>query len=334
MQIRNALGRIDHREVRASSERSVNGGLDFGFLRIAFQALVQVAEAVIRIDTEFLEQVGVLHEHILEEHAHKGTEQHRVGDLHHRGLQVHGEEEALGLGFSHGIGNKLFEGGHAHHGRIDDFTLEERLGGTEFRHGTSFVDEFNLERIGLGHRDGLFVAVEVIRLHARHMSLHGFVPVTVAMRIVAGIVLHGIGGAAVGIALTEHRVHGRALHLVVLGADSLLFVRGRSVRIIGDVKAVLLEFGNRSLELRHRGRNVRKLDDVRIRFKRKLAQECEVVVGLAESSQNAARQGNILGFHIDISRLRKSAHDGQQGLSGQERRLVRKGVIDFSIHTP
>ncbi len=273
MQICNALGRIDHGEIRTRSESGVNGGLDFSFLGVAFEALVQITQTVVGIDAQFLEQVGVLREYILEEHAHECTEQHRVRDLHHGGLQVHREQQALRLGFGHRIGDELFERRHAHHGGVNDFALQERLCGTEFRDFACFIDKFNLERVGIGHGDGLFVAVKVVGLHARHVSLHGGVPVAIAVRVVAGKVLHCLGGAAVGVALAEHRVHGGTLYLVVLRADCLFFFSSRSVRIVGHIKAVFLEFGDGGLELRHRSRNVRELDDVCIRFKRKLTQK-------------------------------------------------------------
>jgi hypothetical protein len=45
-----------------------------------------------------LKVVGVLGEHVLEEHADGMAEDDGVGDLHHGGLEVQGEEHALGLG--------------------------------------------------------------------------------------------------------------------------------------------------------------------------------------------------------------------------------------------
>ena len=333
MQIRNALRGIDHGEIRACGKSGVNGGLDFSFLRIAFEALVQITQTVVGIDAQFLEQVGVLREYILEEHAHERTEQHRVRDLHHGGLQVYREQQTLRLRFGHRIGDELFERSHAHHGGVDDFALQERLCGTEFRDFACFVDKFNLERVGVGHGDGLFVAVKVVGLHACHMRLYRSVPVAVAVRVVAGKVLHCLRGATVGVALAKHRVHGGALYLVVLRADCLFFFSSRSVRIVGHVKAIFLEFGNGCLELRHRSRNVRELDDVCVRFKRKLAEEIQVVARLAEGGQNATRQRDVLGFYIDIGGLCKTANDGEQGLSRQEGRFICKGIVNLGIHT-
>ena len=251
MQIGNSLRGIDHRQIRASGKGSIDSGLDFHFLRIAFQALVQVAQAVVRINPEFLEQVGILREHVLEEHAHKSTEQHRVRNLHHGRLQVHREQQALRLGLGHRLRDKLFERCHAEHRRIEDFALQERLCGTEFSNGASSIHEFNLERVGIGKRDGLLVPVKVIGIHARNAGLHGSIPRAVTVRVVAGKVLHRIRGATVGVALTEHRVHCGTLHLVVAGTDSLLLVGRRSIWIIRERIAVLLEFGDGGLELRH-----------------------------------------------------------------------------------
>ena len=259
---------------------------------------------------------------------------------------MHGEEKPPFLRFCHCTGDELFKSCHAHDCRIDDLSLQKRLCGTQFRHSTGFIDKFNLERIGFGHRNGLFVTVEVVCLHARHVSSNGLVPNAVAMRIVTSIVLDSVRSAAVGVALTKHRVHRRALYLVVAGTDCLFFVRGRSIRVIRQSITVLLEFGNRGLELRHRSRNIRKLDDVRIWFKRELAEEREVIrhrltckhrpfrERILESCENTSRQGDVLGFDIDICCLCKSRYNREQRLSRQERRLVCKGVIDFSIHTP
>jgi hypothetical protein len=54
---------------------------------------------------------------------------------------------------------------------------------------------------------------------------------------------------------------------------------------------------------------------------------------LPNAAKNAARQGDILGFDIDIGSLCKTAHDGEQGLSRQERRFVSQGIVNLSIHT-
>ena len=165
------------------------------------------------------------------------------------------------------------------------------------------------------------------------MGLHRFVPHAVAMRIVAGVILHGLGGATVRVTLAQHRVHGGTLHLVIFGADGLFFVIRRSIRIVGHIETVLLEFGDSGLELRHRRRNVRKLDDVCARVQRELAQEIQVVARLAESGQDTAGQGNVLGFNIDIGGLSKTAHDGEQGLCCQKRRFVSQGIVNLGIHT-
>ena len=246
---------------------------------------------------------------------------------------MHREQHTLRLGVGHLFGDELFEGSHAHHGGIENFTFQKRLGCTQFRDGSIFSNKFNLESVGLRKRDGLFVAVEVVRGHAGNMGLHRFIPHAVAMRIVAGVVLHRLGCATVGVALAQHRVHGGTLHLVVLGADGLFFVVRRSIRIVGHIETVLLEFGDSGLELRHRRRNVRKLDDVCARVQRELAQEIQVVARLAECGQDTAGQGNVLGFNIDIGRLSKTADNRKQGLCCQKRRLVGKGIVNLGIHT-
>ena len=91
------------------------------------------------------------------------------------------------------------------------------------------------------------------------------------VRMLARVLLHRRRRAAVGVALAQHRVHGAALDAVVARADLALLVVGRLVRVVGDRVALLLQLGDRRLELRHRRADVRQLDDVRLRRLRQLA---------------------------------------------------------------
>ena len=80
--------------------------------------------------------------------------------------------------------------------------------------------------------------------------------------MLAGVVLHRLRRAAVGVALAQHRVDRAALDLVVAGADVLLLVGLRVVRVVRQVEAQLLQLGDRSLQLRDGGADVGQLDDV------------------------------------------------------------------------
>ena len=69
--------------------------------------------------------LGVLVEHVGEVGLHRVAEDDRVGDLHHRGLEVDREQHALGLGVGELGGQEGVEGLGAHDGGVDDLALED-----------------------------------------------------------------------------------------------------------------------------------------------------------------------------------------------------------------
>jgi hypothetical protein len=65
------------------------------------------------------------------------------------------------------------------------------------------------------------------------------------VRIVAGVLLDGAGGAAVRIAFAQHRIDDAAEHLAVARLDVLLGVIRRIVRIVRNGVALALQFLDR-----------------------------------------------------------------------------------------
>jgi hypothetical protein len=61
----------------------------------------------------------------------------------------------------------------------------------------------------------------------------------------------GGGGAAIRIALAQHRIDRRSLDPVIAGADILLRIRRRVLRVVGHRVALALQFADRGHELRH-----------------------------------------------------------------------------------
>ena len=192
------------------------------------------------------------------------AEDDRVGDLHHRGLEVHREEHVLGLG----PGDLLGEEGVAaratsHEGGVDDLAGEHRQPLLEHRRravGADVLDraacrrpsmttDFSLER----KSSSPMVATLVFESAA---------PGAHRVRVFLGVVLDRRGRAAVGVALAQHRVHRAALDLVVAGAGVLLLVGLRVLRVVREVVALRLQLRDRRLELRDRGADVGQLDDV------------------------------------------------------------------------
>ncbi len=98
--------------------------------------------------------------------------------------------------------------------------------------------------------------------HVRDAGLGVAAPLAHRVGVLAGVALHRRRGAAIGVALAQHGVDGAALDLVVAGADVALLVGLGVAGVVGQVVALVLQLLDRGLELRHRGADVRQLDDV------------------------------------------------------------------------
>ncbi len=338
VQVGDALVRVDHGHARALCVLGSQVGFDrsaggFGQRR---QARSQVTDAVVGIETGLLEHVGMLGKHVLVELVDGHAEHDRVGDLHHGRLQVQREQHALGLG----IGNLLTdEGGQclaAHHRGIDDLAGLDR--GLFLQHDGAAVlaVEGDLQRTGVGQGGRLLAAVEITGGHVRDVRLRIRRPGAHAVRVLARVVLHRQRRAAVRIAFAQHRIHRTALDLVVARLVVALLIVGRGFRVIRQRIALVLQFLDGRLQLRHRGGDVRQLDDVGIRRGRQLAEFGQVVADLLrvaeqfrEQRQDAAGQRDVTGFHHDAGSGGVGADDRQQRLGGQERGFVGQRVEDL-----
>ena len=85
--------------------------LDRGALGVGERgdAAEHVGEAVVGVHADAVERVAVLREHVGEVRLHRVAEDDRVGDLHHRGLEVDREQHALRLGVGHLLGEERVE---------------------------------------------------------------------------------------------------------------------------------------------------------------------------------------------------------------------------------
>jgi hypothetical protein len=158
------------------------------------------------------------------------------------------------------------------------------------------------------------------------------------VRIVASVLLHCGGRAAVGIALAQHRIDDAAEHPAVAGFDVLLGVRRRIVRIIRYVVALALQFLDRSLELRDRGGDVGQLHDVGFGSQCEFAEFGEFVVDplrrgefLRKNSKDATGERDILERHRHSRRAHEGFDDRQQGIGRERRGLVDLCPHDFEI---
>ena len=275
-----------------------------------------------------------LSSHIFEEYGNDMAEHDRIGDLHHGRLHVQREQHAFLLGGFDLLGEEGAQRLAAHHRRVDDLAGLKRRLRLQHRDGAVGADQFDA---GVGRRrDGGrdFRAVEIAARHVRHMRFGVRLPGAHLVRIVAGVLLDGAGGAAVGIALAQHRVDGAAEHLGVARLDVLLGFRRGVVRIVRNVVALALQFLDRGLELRDRGGDVGQLDDVGLGPHRERAEFGEFVVDslrrgelLGEIGEDATGQRDVLQLYGHTRRPHEGFDDRQQGI-GRERR----GFIDLCPH--
>ncbi|MCG3774186.1 MAG: hypothetical protein JW395_1003 [Nitrospira sp.] len=274
MQVGDSLVGIHHRHRRPLLVHSLNVGFD-GFALIlgqSFDLRVEIAKAVVRIHTKLFERLAVFFEHVLIKHRHGMTEDLGIRDLHHGSLHMNREQHALLLGIFDLLLQELPQSLLAHEGGVDDFIGLQCHFRLEHSRLAVLTDELDL-RIGRrSHGHGLFVGPEIPTLHMADMRLGVGTPSSHLMGMFSGVSLHGERRTAIGVAFAQNRVDGAALNFVVAGLDVLLFIVFRTLRILGKLIALTLQFLDRFLDLRKRRADVRKLDDIRLRCLGHLAQ--------------------------------------------------------------
>ena len=150
------------------------------------------------------------------------------------------------------------------------------------------------------------------------------------MRVLLRVLLHGRRDAPIGVTFAQHGIHGAAKHFRVLRFDGFLGFRARLFRVIRKVVALLLELFDGALELRHRGADIRQLDDVGFGRRRDLAELLQVVAHslvlgepVGELREDASGERDVARLDDAAGRLRESLHDRQQRVGCERRRFVR-----------
>mmetsp|Transcript_106 Transcript_106/g.199 ORF Transcript_106/g.199 Transcript_106/m.199 type:complete len:428 (+) Transcript_106:612-1895(+) len=171
VKVGDSLGGINHGQPGARLVARINVSqhlsllLGGGLLKL----VVNISKAIAHIDTKRVEEGTVLLEDRLEEAGHAVTEHDGVGNLHHGGLQVQGQQNVLLLGFGNFSIEKLAEGLLAHERRVNDFS---RLKRGKVLHDDSLAirtSELNLDRVVLGHDNRLLRGVEISMAHVSNM---------------------------------------------------------------------------------------------------------------------------------------------------------------------
>ena len=338
VEVGDALGRIDHGQRRTVLLAGVQVADDLVALGLGqgLDLVVQVDHAVVDVDAELVEQLAVLLEGVLVVDLHAVAEHDRVRDLHHRRLHVQREQDA---GLAAVVQLLLVERAQrllAHEHRVDDLAIEQRDLGLEHDGLARLGDELHLDVARLVDRHRLLAMVEVAVVHVRDVGLRPLLPLTHRVRVLLGVVLDRSRGAAVGVALAQHRVHRRAEAAAVARADFLLLVGLRVFRVVGDLVALFLQLLDAGLELRDRGADVGQLDDVGVGLERLLAEFGERVGHalvfaqvLGELGQHAGRDRNVGLLDVDACGAGEGADDREEGARRQQRRFVRERVDDL-----
>ena len=302
-------------------------GLDLG---------VEVAEAVVGVEADLLERRGVLVQGVLVEDGDGVAEQDRIGDLHHRRLEVERQQQALGLGVLDLVGVEGAQGLHAHERPAEDLAVERGQLVLEDLDRAVRALELDPEVDALVHGHGLLVAVEVAARHVGDVGLVVRLPGAQLVGVLLGEVLDRERRPAVGVALAQDRVDGAAQDLGVAGLDLLLGVGLGILGIVGQLVALGLELLDGLLQLRDRGADVRQLDDVGLGRQGQLAQHGQVVgdaLGLGqivgEVGDDAAGERDVAQLDVDARPLGEALDDREKGVGGQVRRLVGLRPVDL-----
>src|SRR5690606_7921657 len=178
----------------------------------------------------------------------------------------------------------------------------------------------------------------VVLAHGGDVGLGVGGPGTHGVGVGAGVVLDGLGRAAVGIAFAEDGVDGGAEDLGVAGADVFLGVGGRGLGELGKGVALGLEFGDGGLELRDGGGDVGELDDVGLGALGQRAEFGEGVGGLwafgemvRGGGEEAGGDGDVAGLDGDAGVFGVGWDERQERVGGEGRGFVGLGVDDGGL---
>ncbi len=201
MQVGDAAVGVDHRQGGAVGQLGGEGSLDSFAFGQGFQALEDATEPVVRSQPCRGKRLTVGGEGPREKGPHHVAENDRVGNLHHRGLQVYGEQHALGLGTGDLCHQELTQRGHAHDGGVHDLARQHRYGLTQDDGSAVLTQQLDAQRAGFGDDCGLLRGTEVVSAHGGNVRLRIGAPRAHPVRVGPSVAFHRRGSAAVGVAL-------------------------------------------------------------------------------------------------------------------------------------
>src|SRR3990167_3833016 len=147
-----------------------------------FDLVVDAADAVVRVDAQFFEQLTVFVEYIFVVDADGVAEDDRVGDLHHGRFDVQGPHHAGFLAVLQGLLEELTQFAAAHKHAVEDFAFLQ--GELLLDHNlTVLADKLDAYITGLSHGDRLLAGEEIPTAHVISMGLRGHAPLAHGVRM-------------------------------------------------------------------------------------------------------------------------------------------------------
>ena len=171
VEVGDALVGVHHGQARTVGDALVDRRPDLVAVGQGRQAVEDAAEPVVGREARRRQVGAVALEDLREEGPDDVAEDDRVADLHHRGLEVHGEEHVLGLGTGDLLSKERVEGSSVHDGGVDDLALEHGHPVLERSGRTVAPDVPDREGVVAPEHHGLLVGAEVVPTHGRDVGL-------------------------------------------------------------------------------------------------------------------------------------------------------------------
>ena len=172
VQVGDTFDGVNHSDFRAVLVGFVQSFLDFFLLgfRQQLDFLKYGRQAVVRVYTDFFEQVAVLIKQLFVVNLHRVTEHDRVGDFHHGGFDVQGKHHTGLFAIFDDIFEEFAERFLAHEHAVEHFAFQQ--GQIGFEHGllAAFVLENDTGVGRLVEGQGLFVGVKIATTHVCYMG--------------------------------------------------------------------------------------------------------------------------------------------------------------------
>ena len=174
-----------------------------------------ITESVVWVGAKISEFISVICKEACKIGSYTVAEYDRVRNLHHRGLQMEREKHTLSFGVLDRCAVEINQGALADERGIEHFTGHQGQRFFQHRYRSVRCNVFDSRHRRCLERGRFLVMEEIMPGHSRNVRPGIFGPLAHSRRIRPRKVFDRVRRATVGVALTQHRVHGAAHRLVV-----------------------------------------------------------------------------------------------------------------------